>query len=104
MTTDEIRVVDVPDLERYELHVGDDLAGVIEYRTTASGLALVHTEMDPAFEGRGLAGRLIAGALDDLRSRGLAVRPLCAVVRGYVRRHPEYLDLVEARGPESEPS
>jgi predicted GNAT family acetyltransferase len=101
VTADDVRVVDVPDRERYELHVGDDLAGVIEYRTTAAGLALVHTEIDPAFEGRGLAGRLIAGALDDARSRGVLIRPICRVVAGYIRRHTEFLDLVETRSPRS---
>jgi predicted GNAT family acetyltransferase len=100
---EDVRVVDAPQRDRYELHIDGVLAGVIEYRTTPGGLALVHTEVDPAFEGRGLSGRLIAGALGDVRSRGLRIRPLCAVVAGYIRRHPEYLDLVETRRPGAKP-
>src|SRR5439155_23952305 len=48
----------------------------------------------PAFEGRGLGTRLIAGALDDIRARGLELIPTCPFVRAYLRRHPEQRDLV----------
>ena len=53
-----------------------------------------HTEIDDAFEGRGLGSILIRAALDAARGRGLAVRPDCPFVRGYIARHSEYLDLV----------
>ena len=32
--------------------------------------------------------------LDDLRSRGLLLTPMCPFVSGYIQRHPEYRDLV----------
>ena len=56
---------------------------------------LVHTEIDPAFEGHGLGSHLAAGALDDARQRGLTVVPLCPFVTAYLRRHHEQLDVVE---------
>jgi uncharacterized protein len=59
-------------------------------------LALVHTEVEPRHEGRGFASRLVAGALDDIRARGLGVVPTCPFVRSYLERHPEYGDLVVA--------
>ena len=55
---------------------------------------LVHTEVDPAFAGQGLGERLVAGALEDLRARGLKLVPLCPFVRAYLRRHPDQADLV----------
>ena len=55
---------------------------------------LVHTEIDPAFEGQGLGERLVAGALEDLRARGLKLVPQCPFVRAYLRRHPDQADLV----------
>lgn len=55
---------------------------------------LVHTDIDPGYEGRGLGSKLVAGALDDLRRRGLGVVPLCPFVAAYLRRHPEQADLV----------
>jgi uncharacterized protein len=57
-------------------------------------VVLIHTDIDPAFEGHGLGSRIVAGALDDIRARGLSVVPSCSFVRSYLRRHPEYADLV----------
>jgi predicted GNAT family acetyltransferase len=48
----------------------------------------------PSAEGRGLGSRLVAGALDDIRARGLRAVPLCPFAAAYARRHPEYADLV----------
>jgi predicted GNAT family acetyltransferase len=86
----DFRVVNNPDKHRYELLVGDTRAGFILYRTEPGVIVLVHTEMDPAFEGQGLGGRLVAGALDDIRARNLTVVPLCPFVQSYLSRHPEY--------------
>jgi uncharacterized protein len=36
----------------------------------------------------------VRGALDDMRARGLKVAPVCPFVAAYIRRHPEYADLV----------
>ncbi|MFL5946809.1 MAG: GNAT family N-acetyltransferase [Gaiellaceae bacterium] len=96
MTTDSAEVVvrdDADDL-RYELVVDGRVVGEILYRRRPGGIALVHTEVEPALEGRGLASRLVAGALDDIRARQLRVIPICPFVRSFIERHPEYSDLV----------
>jgi predicted GNAT family acetyltransferase len=94
----DVRVVDNPEEQRYELWLGATRAGFIQYRSEPGIILLVHTEVEPAFEGRGLGARLVTGALDDLRARGRTVVALCPFVRAYLRHHREYADLV-ARGP-----
>jgi len=94
-----VRVVDNPDKERYEAYVGDELAGFVTYRARPGAVVLVHTEVDDAFEGRGVGGRLAAGALDDLRARGVKVEPLCPFIARYIQRHPEFSDLVARSDP-----
>jgi predicted GNAT family acetyltransferase len=94
--TDDVEVRDAPERERYELIVGGELAGFAEYRGGGESRAFTHTEVDGAHEGRGLGGILVRTALDDVRSRGLKVIPMCPFVRAYLDRHPEYLDLVDA--------
>ncbi|MDQ3894949.1 MAG: N-acetyltransferase [Actinomycetota bacterium] len=89
----EPRVSDNPSDRRYELRLADRLVGVIAYRPQPGAVVLIHTVVDPAFEGRGFGSRLAAGALDDIRARGLSVVPLCPFVASYLRRHPEYADL-----------
>ena len=91
---EESRIVDAGDAGRYEAYVGDALAAHVTYRLRGSRITFVHTEVDPAFEGRGIGSRLAAGALDDARARGLKVTPACPFVAAYIRRHPEYADLV----------
>jgi predicted GNAT family acetyltransferase len=56
-----------------------------------------HTEVEPELERHGVGSQLVAATLDDLRARGLPVVPICPFVRGFIRRHPEYADLVETR-------
>ncbi len=91
----EPRVAHDPAELRYELWLGDRLAGHIRYTRDDDGaLTLVHTEIDPDLEGDGLGTTLVRGTLDDLRARGLRMRPLCPFVAAFVRRHPEYGDLV----------
>jgi uncharacterized protein len=85
----EPRVVDNPDLHRYELYVGDDLAGQIAYSQRNGAVTLIHTEVDPAFKGQGLGDTIIAAALADLDERGLRMIPVCPFVRSYLERHPQ---------------
>jgi len=92
--SDGARVVDVPDQHRYELLLDGRRIGLLAYRRRQNRIALTHTEVSPACQGRGFGGRLAAGALDDARRRGLAVVPLCPFIGAYIKAHPEYGDLV----------
>jgi predicted GNAT family acetyltransferase len=88
-------VADAPERSRFEIQVDGRLAGFAAYREKPGLLVFTHTEIDDAYEGRGLGSTLVRAALDDARSRGLSVRPDCPFVRAYVARHPDdYLDLV----------
>src|SRR3954464_4642228 len=87
-------VLDNPDAGRFEVLVEDQVAGFAEYRRTDGAVAFTHTVIDPAFEGRGLGSVLAPGALDAARAAGAPVLPFCPFIRGYIQRHPAYLDLV----------
>jgi len=73
---------------RYEVHVGDVLAGFTVFRVDSRGrLAFPHTEVDPAFRGRGLAQRVVADAMTDAAARGETVVPHCPVVAKYLHEN-----------------
>ncbi len=74
--------------DRYEAHIDGELAGVLEYKVTRGRIALIHTEVLPIHEGRGVGSALVRFALDDARRRGLRVIPTCPYVQGYLKRHP----------------
>lgn len=80
---------------RFEIYDGDQLAGFAAYHLNQDRIAFTHTEVDPQFEGRGLAKELVTQALVDVRLRGLSVLPFCGYVRGFIARNAEtYVDLV----------
>jgi uncharacterized protein len=85
----QITVRDNPDELRYELLVEGTLAGEILYRLRSDAVVLVHTEIAPQFEGQGLGSKLVAGALADIRARGLRPVAVCPFVRAYLQAHPE---------------
>lgn len=93
----EVRVEREPERSRYVLRSGDRAVGVLDYRLLGDEIVFTHTGVDPACEGRGYGSRLVERGLDDARDDGLRVRPLCSFVAAYIRRHPEYADLVTRR-------
>src|SRR5829696_1005073 len=94
VTENDPRVVDNPEAGRFEVLVDGEVAGFAEYQRTKSAVAFTHTVIDPGFEGRGLGSVLARGALDATREAGSPVLPFCPFIRGYIQRHPAYLDLV----------
>ena len=88
-------IKDRPELEYYEIIVDGKRAGLAAYEPAGNVIAFTHTEIDDAYEGRGLGSVLVRAALDSARGRGLSVRPDCPFVRAYIARHPDdYLALV----------
>jgi predicted GNAT family acetyltransferase len=91
----QLVVSDNPGAGRFEAHLGDQLAGVAEYQLAHDLIVFTHTEVEPAFEGRGVGSALAAHALSEVRAAGeRRVLPLCPFIREWIQRHPEYLDLV----------
>ena len=95
MTTEGgIDVVHNDDANRYELYVDGELASIADYRQQTGALVMHHTETRDTFRGRGLAAKLVRGALEDVRERNLKVVPSCWFVADFIEANPEYRDLV----------
>jgi uncharacterized protein len=91
---EDISIADNPGAHRFELKKAGVVAAHSEYNLLKGAVMFTHTEVQPAYEGQGLGSKLAKFALDDVRSRGLQVVPVCQFIAGYIRKHPEYLDLV----------
>lgn len=74
---------------RFEATV-DGLLCRCDYRMHGDTMMLVHTEVPPQLEGRGIASELVRAAFEFARERGWDVLPVCSYVRTWARRHPEY--------------
>lgn len=78
---------------RFELEEGGATA-FVTYAMHGDRIDLTHTIVPEEVEGRGVGTRLVRGALDAIRERGLRVVPTCSFVRHFIEEHGEYRDLV----------
>ena len=81
---------------RYEYPAEGRIA-FIDYRRSPGVVALTHAEVPPELEGRGIGSRMVRAVLDAIRANGEKVIPQCSFVASFIRRHPEYQDLVASR-------
>ena len=95
--TGSMRVRDNVKKHRYELIERDEIAGFIDYHVRDGQYWLVHTELGEEYGGKGAGSFLVRKTLDDLRSKGVAVVPTCPFVGSWIRRHPEYQELVDVK-------
>ncbi|UNS99723.1 N-acetyltransferase [Streptomyces tubbatahanensis] len=79
---------------RYEARVGGTLAGVAQYLRAPGVVAVTHTEVEPAFEGRGVGGALSHHILQAVQEAGEKVAPVCPYFARYIREHPDYQPLI----------
>jgi len=79
---------------RYVIALSPGAEAEMTYRKGADGTMIIdHTGVPPAFEGRGIAARLVNHAIADARQNGFKITPLCSYVVAQFRRHPEWADL-----------
>ena len=90
----ELTIEDVPAAHRYEAHLGDQLAGWVDYRRVRDRLVAIHTEVPKAFGGRGIASALVRRVIADARAQGTRITPRCPFFVTHFERHPEDRDVV----------
>jgi predicted GNAT family acetyltransferase len=98
MSSSEYSVRDNPAANRFEVEADGELA-TAEYTLTPNAIMFRHTEVPQALEGRGIGRALVVAGLKAARDRGLKVIPVCTFFAGYMRRHPETLDLLHPDFP-----
>ncbi len=79
-------VRDDPDHQRFELLEAEEVLGFADYSIHADIAVIPHTFIQPHRRGEGLGDVLVAGAVDQLRSRGLSIQPQCGFVADYLDR------------------
>lgn len=78
---------------RFEVRLGGETA-FAEYNLLHDAIVLPHTVVPKAFEGRGVGGALAQAALTYARDHGLKVKPVCDFMAGYIKKHPQWQELV----------
>jgi quinol monooxygenase YgiN/predicted GNAT family acetyltransferase len=94
-----VQVRENTESQTYDALVGDDIAGTLLYEHEGPRLVLTHTAVQPRYQHKGVATALVAGALDDIRAKGIKITILCPMVWTFIDHHPEYADLVDPEHP-----
>jgi predicted GNAT family acetyltransferase len=94
-----IRVVENPELGYYQLRLGPEYVGTLDYSGVDGRRVLGLTQIRADHRGRGLATVMIRAVLDDLATQGIQVTNYCPAVDHYLRTHPDHRDLIDSRQP-----
>ncbi|MFF1876658.1 GNAT family N-acetyltransferase [Leifsonia sp. NPDC058230] len=96
----EFAVVNDEKTSSYSAIVGDTEIAGLPYNVAGDDrLVLLATSVFPEFRQQGIATELIRRVLDDVRAHGKTVTVMCPIVRAFIERNPEYLDLVDTVHP-----
>jgi predicted GNAT family acetyltransferase len=90
----KVNVVHNVKQKRFEIRVNSYLAE-LSYLLQGQTIVFVRTFVPPALEGQGIGSKLAKAALTYAQENSLRVRTLCWFVDGYIKRHPEYQELIK---------
>jgi predicted GNAT family acetyltransferase len=79
--------------QQFQVSAEGELAS-LEYRLSEGRIVLMHTEVPDKLAGRGIGSSLAEYAFNYARANHLPVKVYCPFVQAYLKRHPEYNDLV----------
>jgi predicted GNAT family acetyltransferase len=86
-----------PEHHRFLVRLPDGEGELIYEQIAPRTLELIHTRVDPALRGHGVAEALAETATAHAREHGLQIIPTCPYVQRWLTKHPEHNDLVVAR-------
>ena len=94
MKDKNVLVTHNPEENRFELTRDGHLA-VLDYIMMDDIIIFTHTGVPPEIEGGNVGVKLVETGLEYARQNGLGVRSKCWFMSKYLRRHPEYQDLLK---------
>ncbi|UXA18223.1 GNAT family N-acetyltransferase [Mycobacterium sp. SMC-4] len=85
------------DSDRFSIAVEGRTVGFADFHDRDGTRVFPHTEVDPTYQGRGLATILVREALEATREAGLQVLPQCWMVAEFIDKNPEFAGLVQRK-------
>ncbi|SHJ94141.1 GNAT family N-acetyltransferase [Epilithonimonas mollis] len=82
--------------KRFEIEVNGHYA-FINYGERTHQIALVHTEADPELAGTGAAAAVVEKTLNYIKESGKKLLPFCPYVFAYIKKHPEWKEIVDEK-------
>lgn len=73
------------DRQRAAAYDGDTLVGFCEIQTTDNAWTIVHTEVDPAYGGQGIARKLVQAICEQAEKENAEIVPVCTYAKRVLR-------------------
>ncbi|PKA82273.1 hypothetical protein ATE92_0400 [Ulvibacter sp. MAR_2010_11] len=89
----DVSISENKDKKRFETKVEGKTA-FIEYIRAQESVYLTHTEVPKELEGKGIASSMVKQVLIQIKEEGNKLVPLCPFVAAYVKRHPEWKEIL----------
>lgn len=93
MDLDQLEVIHNKDEKRFELWI-DGCLCKLDYLQDGKNFVITHVGVHPEFRGHGVAGKITQAGLEYAKQGSLRVIPMCSYAAAYIRRHPEYVELM----------
>jgi predicted GNAT family acetyltransferase len=91
----EIKLEDSGSKGRYFLRAPQGAVAEMTFSKVGEHMIIIdHTEVPDAFRGQGVGLRLVTRAVEDMRSAGKKIIPLCPFANAQFRRHKEWADVL----------
>ena len=90
---DEVQVIHNPNQNRFEATV-EGYPSRLDYIQDGKNFVITHVGVHPELRGQGLAGHIVEAGLAYASEHELRVIPMCSYAASYIRRHPEYRELM----------
>jgi predicted GNAT family acetyltransferase len=80
---------------QFELKLPDGEIAVLTYRWLKGSMVLMHTAVPKSGQNKGVGSAIAKYALENARTHNLKIVVYCPFVAAYMKRHPEYNDLID---------
>ena len=84
---------------RFEVTV-NEYPSKLDYFMDGKNFVITHVGVHPELRGQGLAGKITETALEYAKSNSLRVIPMCGYAAAYIRRNPQYAELMKQQDDE----
>lgn len=95
---DDLVITDNAEQGVYEATIGNETVAGVVYTRSGDHITLLATSVYPRHRGKGIAGRLLGGVLDDLKAKNETVTVSCPFATTYLDAHPEYRSVIASKG------
>ena len=93
--SEQINVVFESQLNRSAAYIDGKHAGECEFTVDGNVWSIVHTGVDPAYGGRGIAKMLVLKVIEEARNQQVKIIPVCSYAKRMMEGKEEYADVLK---------